>query len=123
MKKLKELNLRMQITSRVLKCVNLTSHPKRCIYFARGECHWGLKCKYLHQANKEILETDDKDSEDSEHNIKSLNGNEESIKSIMAKAKACKFDEESIEFDDDESIESIMAKAKAFETDDEEENC
>ena len=73
-------------------------HPKRCIYFARGECHWGLRCKYLHQANKEIVETDDKVSEDSEHNIESLNDNEE-------------------------SIESIMAKAKAFETDDEEENC
>ena len=96
-------------------------HPKICIYFARGECHWGLRCKYLHQANKEIVETDDKVSEDSEHNIECLNDNEESIESIMAKAKAFKFDEEDDNYD--ESLESIMAKAKAFETDDEEENC
>ena len=96
-------------------------HPKRSIYFAQGECHWGLRCKYLHQANKEIVETDDKVSEDSEHNIECLNDNEESIESIMAKAKAFKFDEEEENYD--ESIESIMAKAKAFEIDDEEENC
>ena len=51
----------------------------------------------------------------SEHNIESLNDNEESIEPIMTK-----FDEEEENFD--ESIESIMAKAKAFETDDEEEN-
>ena len=30
-------------------------HPKRSIYFAQGECHWGLRCKHLHQAKKKLL--------------------------------------------------------------------
>ena len=48
-------------------------HPKRCIYFEKGECQWGSRYKYLHQANND---TNDKDPDESI---------EESLESTLAK--------------------------------------
>ena len=82
-------------------------HPRRCKYFDRGECQWGSQCKYLHKGTNSIQ----RDEEE-----------EESIESIMAKARAFELEESFLDEDDsykydEESIESIMEKAKAFELD------
>ena len=84
-------------------------HPRKCIYFDRGECQWDSQCKYLHKGITNV-QRDDEDSQ--KHD-------EESIESIMAKAKAFEFDESLLDEEEnrqnEESIETIMAKAKAFE--------
>ena len=41
-------------------------HPKRCIYFARGNCQWGSGCKYLHKHPIEIEETDKESLDENE---------------------------------------------------------
>ena len=109
-------------------------HPKTCIYFQRGECQWGSRCKYLHKVNLEIVENVDESLDDCE---------KEPLDQLLAKnieCKECKMDDKCIncimkyamspEFLDevllnssynsceDESIETIMAKAKAFEEED-----
>ena len=107
-------------------------HPKRCIYFQRGECEWGSNCKYLHIANVKIVQTDEeldisnseakivKDSKQDGHDDNTLDS-DETIESIMAKARAFEDDDDDT-LDYDETIESIMAKARAFEDSDESES-
>ena len=88
-------------------------HPRRCTYFDSGECQWGSQCKYLHKGRNNVQ----RDDEDSNHKH-----DEESIESIMAKARAFELEESILDAEDsykhvEESIESIMNKAKAFELD------
>ena len=100
-------------------------HPKRCIYFERGECQWGIRCKYLHQANEhedsdENLESITTVEKDKNNEVVVDEDEEESIESIMAKAKG--FDDSDDEYENEnETIETIMAKARAFEDTDESE--
>ena len=83
-------------------------HPRRCRNYDKGECRWDIQCKYLHK-DKNDIQGDEEDSQ---------NHDEESIESIMAKARAFALEESFEDFEhDDESIESLMAKARAFEVD------
>ena len=97
----------------------------RCIYFERGECQWGIRCKYLHQANEhedsdENLESITTVEKDKNNEVVVDEDEEESIESIMAKAKG--FDDSDDEYENEnETIETIMAKARAFEDTDESE--
>ena len=65
-------------------------HPRRCIYFDRGKCQWDSQCKYLHKGRNNVQ----KDDEDSHKH------DEESIESIMVKAKAFKLDESVLDEED-----------------------
>ena len=87
-------------------------HPRRCKYFDRGECQWGSQCKYLHKGRNNFQRDEEYSQKDGE----------ESIESIMAKARAfeleeCFLDEDDSFKYDEESIESIMEKANSFEVD------
>ena len=89
-------------------------HPKKCIYFEKGECQWGSRCKYLHQANND---TNDKDPDESiEESLESTLAEDVHDDTLDYEVEEC--DNES----DHETIGSIMAKARAFEGTDESES-